>query len=173
MTGKEMRIVTKSTRPELPEKWKTMSATEKTRALLDRKDLPALVQTMPADKLYLMIHEIGVDSSLELFSFVEPDQWKGLVDISCWESDMSSPQRFAAWFEAGHRAGAEIYRSIRSSGSGNVREWLNLQHGGQKNTVLWQDLWNLATLVDFVVLAVSLCFFSESALHLEVTALPS
>ena len=108
MTGKEIRTVTTSMRPELPVEWKTMSATEKTKALLERKDLPQLVQTMAADKLYLMIHEIGVDSSLELFSFVEPDQWKGLVDISCWESDMSSPERFAAWFQAVSLAGAPV-----------------------------------------------------------------
>ena len=107
MTGKEISRSVATERPTLPATWNAMSATEKTRSLLERKDLPKLVKSMPADKLYLMIHDLGVDSSLELFSFVEPDQWKGLVDISCWESDMSSPQRFAAWFQAVSVAGSQ------------------------------------------------------------------
>ena len=47
------------------------------RHLLARPDLPQLIQTTPADKLHLLIHDIGVDSSLELFAHVEPDQWQG------------------------------------------------------------------------------------------------
>ena len=78
-------------------------------------DLPQFVDSLPADKLYLMINDLGVDSSLELFSYVNKDQWRGLVDISCWENDITSPKRFSAWFQAASIAGPNVAKDMLMS----------------------------------------------------------
>ena len=84
----------------LPENWAALSATEKTRHLVERPDLPQLVGSLAPDKLYLLISDLGVDSSLELFSLVESEQWTGIVDLACWADDVCAPERFAGWLNA-------------------------------------------------------------------------
>ena len=92
-----------------------MNATEKTRHLLARPDLPQLIQTTPADKLHLLIHDIGVDSGLELFAHVEPDQWQGLMDLSCWRSGGIDTNRFSGWLQATTTASPEVAARLLKS----------------------------------------------------------
>ena len=107
--------VNQEQRPALPENWRGMSATEKTRHLLARTDLPQFIQATPADKLYLLIHEIGVDSSLELFSHVAEDQWRGLMDLSCWSAGRIDQTRFSGWFQATSVASPEVATRLLKS----------------------------------------------------------
>ena len=49
------------------------------------------------------------------------------------------------------RAAPEVYRSIRSAGSLSVRDWLSQNYTGSRKAMVWTDLWNVATNVDFAV----------------------
>ncbi len=51
------------------------------------------------------------------------------------------------------RAAPEIFRSCRSSGSANIRDWLHRHYSGAKddNNPKRTDLWNAATEIDFAV----------------------
>ena len=40
---------------------------------------------------------------------------------------------------------------MRSAGAATIRDWLNTQFGGVRTTDQWEDLWNAATNVDFLV----------------------
>eukprot|EP00933_Yihiella_yeosuensis_P076115 TRINITY_DN85738_c0_g1_i1.p1 TRINITY_DN85738_c0_g1~~TRINITY_DN85738_c0_g1_i1.p1 ORF type:complete len:230 (-),score=41.40 TRINITY_DN85738_c0_g1_i1:736-1425(-) len=47
------------------------------------------------------------------------------------------------------RAGPEIYRSVRSSGHTSVRNWTTQNYQGNRQALIWTDLWNAATMVDY------------------------
>ena len=49
------------------------------------------------------------------------------------------------------RAAPEIYRSLRAAGSASVRDWLNVQFAGNRNSPEWTALWHTASEVDFAV----------------------
>ncbi len=49
------------------------------------------------------------------------------------------------------RAGAEIYRSIRSAGTTSVRNWLTQEYQGPRSGGQWVDLWTMATQADFAL----------------------
>ena len=49
------------------------------------------------------------------------------------------------------RAAPEIYRSLRAAGSASVRDWLNVQYAGNRNSPEWTALWHTASEVDFAV----------------------
>ena len=47
------------------------------------------------------------------------------------------------------RGAPDIYRSLRSSGSSSVRDWLNLNYKGYRKGTEFMDLWNIAVAIDF------------------------
>ena len=47
-----------------------------------------------------MIHDIGLESCLDLLPHVTAEQWTGLIDLDGWESDGVDLTRFQGWFEA-------------------------------------------------------------------------
>ena len=47
------------------------------------------------------------------------------------------------------RGAPEIYRSLRSAGAATVRDWLNLNYSGSRQSDQWIDLWNIATSIDY------------------------
>ena len=47
------------------------------------------------------------------------------------------------------RAGPEIYSKLRAQGAGNIREWLQMNFTGNKESSQFTDLWHAATTVDF------------------------
>ena len=53
------------------------------------------------------------------------------------------------------RAGPEIYNRCRGSGASSMREWLQQNYQGEKNSrnSVWLGAWNGATEVDFAVAA--------------------
>ena len=64
------------------------------------------------------------------------------VSGSAWQNRLPPDMR---------RAAPEIYRSLRTSGSGSVRDWLNGQHAGVRSPSEWSQLWHTATEVDFLL----------------------
>jgi hypothetical protein len=62
-------------------------------------------------------------------------------DIDNWHSQLPTDM---------NRAGPEIYRSIRSSGCGSVRDWVcQLFPADQRNTPTFTDLFSAASMIDF------------------------
>ena len=47
------------------------------------------------------------------------------------------------------RAGAEIYRSMRTEGATSVRDWLNQRYQASRTPPVWTDLWTMASSIDF------------------------
>ena len=56
-----------------------------------------------------------MDSSLELFAHVEPDQWQGLMDLSCWRSGGIDANRFSGWLQATTTASPEVATRLLKS----------------------------------------------------------
>ena len=65
----------------------------------------------------------------------------------------SSGQEVDSWAHAlppdFKRAGVEIYRNIRTSGSTSTRHWLERQFQGYRGGEQWQSLWATASTLDF------------------------
>ena len=49
------------------------------------------------------------------------------------------------------RAGPEIYRSLRSAGAEGARAWLQLEFKGVRAGNLWTDLWQNATMIEYIL----------------------
>ena len=47
------------------------------------------------------------------------------------------------------RGAPKIYRSLRSAGAATLRDWLNLNYSGSRQSDQWIDLWNIATSIDY------------------------
>ena len=67
--------------------------------------------------------------------------------MPCQMAAAALPSEGVAWQ---HQLGApEIYRSLRSAGAATVRDWLNLNYSGSRQSDQWIDLWNIATSIDY------------------------
>ena len=64
----------------------------------------------------------------------------GATDTTAWDQRLPPDIK---------RAGAEIYRKMRSSGASSARAWLQTQFTGDKRSQIWVDLWHGATAIDF------------------------
>lgn len=82
-------------------------------AILNATQPAALVHSFAEEDLYFLIHDIGIEDSLELLSLASNRQWEYLLDIELWEKDRIemgyftrwldllfkvNPQRFIKWF---------------------------------------------------------------------------
>ena len=69
------------------------------------------------------------------------------------------------------RAAPEIYRSARTAGAANIRDWLHRHYQGPKNdsNTEWKTSWNAATEVDY---AIARCANMDEVNHLLVSSDP-
>ncbi len=69
------------------------------------------------------------------------------------------------------RAAPEIYRSARSAGAANIRDWLHRHYQGPRNdsNTEWKTSWNAATEVDY---AIARCANMDEVNHLLVSSDP-
>lgn len=65
--------------------------------LLEHPDPEQIVELIPIENLYLMLHEIGVDDALILLELSTPEQVQGFIDIDCWEKDRLSLAKARTW----------------------------------------------------------------------------
>ena len=86
----------------------------------------------------------ALSHSSALFDLGGDEQWQaGLEDEEGWEATLPPDLK---------RAGPEIYASFRSAGAKSAREWLNQMIPLEKrNDSTYIDLFNQASLVDFVI----------------------
>jgi len=84
----------------LPSSWAHASGMNKLNAILSAPDPQALVQSMPSDDAYFLVHDIGISSALELLPLLSEEQWQGFIDLSGWEKDQIDPKGLQEWLAA-------------------------------------------------------------------------
>jgi len=100
----------------LPLSWAHASGMDKLNAILSAPDPQALVQSMPTDDAYFLVHDIGVASALEILPLLSGDQWQGFIDLSGWDKDQINPRGFQEWLSActavGHDTAMKMVKSV-------------------------------------------------------------
>ncbi|MCP4348240.1 MAG: hypothetical protein GY795_22355 [Desulfobacterales bacterium] len=81
--------------------------------ILDWPHPAALVHSFPDEDFFFLMHDVGVDDSLELLSLASDRQWEYILDVEIWEKDRiginsvtkwltlllkADPDRFIRWF---------------------------------------------------------------------------
>jgi len=93
-------------------------------AILDAPQPAALVHSFAEDDFYFLIHDIGIEDSLELLSLASNRQWEYILDMEVWEKDRIevhattrwlellfkvNPKRFVKWFLDAKTEFLELY----------------------------------------------------------------
>lgn len=65
--------------------------------ILDYPQADALVHSFPPEDFYFLIHDIGVEDSLELLSLASNRQWEYILDVEIWEKDRFSTDSATKW----------------------------------------------------------------------------
>jgi len=94
------RVVLARTVDGLPETWSAAPGMERLDQLLQHPRAAELIGEFRPDELHFLIHDIGLESCIDLLSHVTPEQWTGLVDFDGWSADRVDVARFQDWFEA-------------------------------------------------------------------------
>ncbi|MFW5878610.1 MAG: DUF6178 family protein, partial [Myxococcota bacterium] len=53
--------------------------------ILGKDNAQALVRALPAEDLYFLIKDIGVDDAGPLVALASPEQFRSFVDLDCWQ----------------------------------------------------------------------------------------
>jgi hypothetical protein len=65
--------------------------------ILDYPQTDALVHSFPPEDFYFLIHDIGIEDSLELLSLASSSQWEYILDAEMWEKDKFSIDSATKW----------------------------------------------------------------------------
>jgi len=68
-------------------------------AILNATQPAALVHSFAEEDLHFLIHDIGIEDSLELLSLASNRQWEYLLDIELWEKDRIEMGYFTRWLD--------------------------------------------------------------------------
>ncbi|MDF1590919.1 MAG: DUF6178 family protein [Desulfobacterales bacterium] len=66
--------------------------------ILDHPRPAELVQSFPEEDFYFLIHDIGPEDSLALFSMASPAQWEYIIDLESWQRDGMDISALTKWF---------------------------------------------------------------------------
>jgi len=87
-----------------PSRWREAlsdaPARRRVEALLAGRDASALVQALPAQDLYLLVREVGLDDCAELVALCSGEQLQAFLDLDAWEGDRADPAAVARWVRA-------------------------------------------------------------------------
>jgi len=73
--------------------------------ILDAPNPQALVRSLPADELYLVIRDVGLADAAPLVQLASAEQFKVFLDLDVWRRDTLDPSRALVWLRAA-RAGS-------------------------------------------------------------------
>jgi hypothetical protein len=68
-------------------------------AILDSPQPAALVHSFPEEDFYFLIHDIGIEDSLELLALAAIRQWEYIVDVEVWQKDRIEIPAMTRWFD--------------------------------------------------------------------------
>ncbi len=73
--------------------------------ILDSRRPRALVQSLPADEVYLIVREVGLSEAVPIVQLASAEQFKVFLDLHAWSGGSFVPSRALPWLRAA-RAGA-------------------------------------------------------------------
>jgi len=76
----------------------SLPAEKRIDAILEYPQPAALVHSFPQEDFYFLIHEIGVDDSMELLTLASEKQWEYIVDTEVWKKDRLDMVSLTEWF---------------------------------------------------------------------------
>ncbi|MCB0318270.1 MAG: hypothetical protein KDD56_05895, partial [Bdellovibrionales bacterium] len=96
---------------------KTVAASFSIKALkneiLKSKSPESLVRTLPAQTVYMLIKDAGVESSIDLFEMASPEHRKIILDLDLWGKDQINEDNFWTWLSLPDEADSlEILQKI-------------------------------------------------------------
>ena len=77
--------------------------------ILDAPHPSAIVHSFPAEDLYFLVHDIGLEDSLPLLSLASNKQWEYMLDIEVWEKDRIGIIPVTKWLDLLFRADANRF----------------------------------------------------------------
>src|SRR5690554_6470700 len=85
------------------DKLRTLSGRAKYKAILESPESRALVQTMPAQDLFLLVKELGPADVSDLLSMASGVQVTLCVDMDCWCGDTMDADEALFWLQHLHQ----------------------------------------------------------------------
>lgn len=85
------------------DKLRTLSGRAKYKAILESPQSRALVQTMPAQDLFLLVKELGPADVSDLLSMASGVQVTLCVDLDCWRADTMDADEALFWLQHLHQ----------------------------------------------------------------------
>jgi hypothetical protein len=67
--------------------------------ILDSPQPAAMVHSFPEEDFFFLIHDIGVEDSIELLSLASDRQWEYIFDVEIWERDKISMNAVTQWLD--------------------------------------------------------------------------
>lgn len=67
--------------------------------IIDSHQPAALVHSIPEEDLYFLVHDIGLEDSLQLLSLASNKQWEYMVDLEVWEKDRLEIRSITKWLD--------------------------------------------------------------------------
>lgn len=65
--------------------------------ILEHPEPAKIVELLPVQEAYLMLHEIGAEDALTLLELATPEQVQGFIDIDCWDKDRLNQAKARTW----------------------------------------------------------------------------
>ncbi len=106
-TAVPARLVQAPTR-DLAAVWLRGTPAERLKALLDHPRAEEIIAAMPAEDLFVLVKDVGLESATALLPFATVEQWRTFVDLDGWQRDDPDVQRLVEWFEAAQEAGPDV-----------------------------------------------------------------
>jgi hypothetical protein len=88
-----------------------LDARSRLEALTDAEDARALVQALPAERLYFDILEVGLADSTDVVQLAAPEQFQSFVDLGAWKGDSFQPRGLLNWLRAARGEDADRFRA--------------------------------------------------------------
>jgi len=79
--------------------------------ILDSRDPERLVRELPAEDLFLAIHDVGLADAAPLVRLATPEQFRAFVDLDTWKEDELDTHQVLLWLRLARGEEDEAYRA--------------------------------------------------------------
>ncbi len=83
----------------LPERFFELPGAKQIDALLGAEKPRELIQSLPSEELYFLIHEIGLQDCTDIIAMSSSNQRKAFIDLDCWLGDTFDVADFHRWLD--------------------------------------------------------------------------
>lgn len=113
ITPKEFNLLTFAERLEIVRSYR---GKKKYDLLLEAADVQLLVESMPAQEIYLLLKEVGLESIEPLVPLISTEQYTSFLDLDCWQGDLFDSEKALAWLtlllEAEEEKVVQVFREM-------------------------------------------------------------